>query len=258
MDKFELENGFLDLKINNFLPHIRARYSNDYNLIWKMKGLLDETQNCFVGNDASQTIVFVASSIVNLNELFQSAVLLLEKGLPIPAKILMRTILELSLKIIEALNNDQYIEELIYAFYSEKKSLLKFLDDKQLYHLLSKDKIDKQLQIISQHKNKTGRKSKLTVQELAEKNNLFEAYAIYKIYCAYTHQSLSSIEQVIDFQPQGLHLNGDFRFEDFSFNTKMLLSFTMLPFPALIEKQLLNSSIESNYNLLKQYLESQS
>ena len=98
-------------------------FQNLKNLIWKMKGLLDETQNCFVGNDASQTIVFVASSIVNLNELFQSAVLLLEKGLPIPAKILMRTILELSLKIIEALSNDQYIEELIYAFYSEKKTL---------------------------------------------------------------------------------------------------------------------------------------
>ena len=121
---------------------------------------------------------------------------------------------------------------------------------------MPKDKIDKYLEAISKYKSQIGKQPKRPIDQLAARNNLKEAYAMYKIHCQDTHSSLSSIGKVIDVLPKGIYLNGDFRFDDFSFHIKMLLSFTMLPFPTLIEKQLLNNSIESKYNLLTQRLES--
>ena len=105
-----LVEGFLDFKINECLPKFREEHKEEYNVVIDLMRLFNSLKDKFVGKNASEQDIFLLSSIIELNKLFQSAVLLFERGIPSSSNIIIRTILELSLNIVETVKNKEYIQ----------------------------------------------------------------------------------------------------------------------------------------------------
>lgn len=74
--------------------------------------------------------LYVLSSLTELNELFQSVVLLLERGLKDSAYIIIRSILELIFRIIEVIRNEKFIDTLSlkqqYDKYKKTPNIIKY------------------------------------------------------------------------------------------------------------------------------------
>ena len=75
-----LQDGFLDLKLNAIITAFRREHNAEYAVVFKVVSFLDEAQDCFVGKKVSKQDMFLSASIMELNKLFQSAVLLFERG----------------------------------------------------------------------------------------------------------------------------------------------------------------------------------
>ena len=88
-----LDEGFLDFKINDCLPKFREEHKEEYKVVIDLMQLFNSLKDKFVGKNASEQDIFLLSSIIELNKLFQSAVLLFERGIPSSGNIIIRTIL---------------------------------------------------------------------------------------------------------------------------------------------------------------------
>ena len=78
--RITLQDGFLDLKLNTIITAFRQEHNAEYAVVFKVKSFLDEAQDCFVGKKVSKQDMFLSASIMELNKLFQSAVVLLREG----------------------------------------------------------------------------------------------------------------------------------------------------------------------------------
>ena len=117
-----LVEEFLDFKINERLPKFREEHKEEYKVIINLMQLFNSLKDKFVGKNASEQDIFLLSSIIELNKLFQSAVLLFERGIPSSANIIVRTILELSLNIVETVKNKEHIQEIMLNEIKETRS----------------------------------------------------------------------------------------------------------------------------------------
>ena len=80
-------------------------------------------------------------------------------------------------------------------------------------------------------------------------------YILYREYCNYPHQSLEVIDEIIDYTPDGVNLNGDLRLEDFSKSIAMLISITMISFPKILEHSLIDGILRQQFDLLQKDFE---
>ena len=253
-NNLKLEDGFLDLKLNVAIPVFREEHKSDYLVVLKVKSFLDELQNCFVDKTVSEQDKFLAASIVELNKLFQSAVLLYERGLPESANIVVRSILELSFKIIESVNNKDFLKEMIFDVNSNAIKTLNDIKNNEFYDIVPKDRLNKLLSDC-QHLESQNGKINIRAYNLAQRNKMLREYILYRIYCDYPHQSLKVIDEIVDYTPDGVNLNGDLRLEDFSQSIAMLISITMISFPKILEHSLIDGKLKVQFDLLQKEFE---
>ncbi len=86
--------------------------------------------------------VYLLASIVQLNKLYQSAILLFERGLRESANIIIRTIIEVSFKNIEVMRNIEFINELWLEQQYQNKKCLENIKNKKLFDLIPENKIN--------------------------------------------------------------------------------------------------------------------
>lgn len=247
----KLEDGFLDLKLNEAIVAFRNEYKSEYALIFEIKSFLDEAQEFFLGKTVSKQDMFLSASILELNKLFQSAVLLFERGLPESSNIVIRSILELSFRIVELIRNDDFLKEMILDINSETLSTLKNIKKYELFDLVPQSDFHKLLNDCQQVESKKG-KTDIRASILAKRNGLEKEYIIYRTYCDYTHQSVKVIDENVKIKPDGVKLNGDLRLDDFSESIAMLASITMVPFSKLVEHSLIDKNLKCRFDLLQE------
>ena len=115
-NKIKLTDGFIDLMINENLIKFRNKYKNEYALIRETKNLLECMQHKFIDQDVPINEMYIATALVELNKLFQSAILLFERGLLESGNIIIRSCLELSFKIVELIKNKSFFDDMIHFF----------------------------------------------------------------------------------------------------------------------------------------------
>lgn len=246
----ELENGFLDLKINESISIFREEYKSEYLLILKIKSFLEEVQNCFADKTVSNQDMYLFASIVELGKLFQSAVLLFERGLPESANIIVRSILELNFEIIESIRNADFLKEMILNVNSETLVTLKKIKKKELYDLIPQKHLDDLLNKCQQSRSKSEMPD-VKASKLAERNGLEKEYILYRMCCDYTHQSIKVIDEIVEVMPGGVHLNGDLRLDDFAKSIAMLGSITMISFPKIVQHSLIDENLKHQLGVLQ-------
>ena len=94
-DKNDLDEGFLDLHINDCIAKLRYKYEKEYNVVFELIDIFKILLKSFIGKRVLAKDLFVYSAIIELYKLFQSSVLLLERGLPISARSINRTIISI-------------------------------------------------------------------------------------------------------------------------------------------------------------------
>lgn len=231
-NKISLNDGFFDLKINEQIPQFRNIYKKEYELIRAIKTLFDKVSHNFIGQTITENELYLSTAIVEINKLFQSAVVLFERGLLESGNIIIRSCLELSFKIIELTKNENFVHDMKKEVNSETRSTLNIINEKKLYNLVPKETVDELLSKL----NLKEPKFKINAIQLAEKNDLLDAYIIYRLYCNESHQSMATLSEIQIFDAEGVRLNGNLRLEDFSKAIYMLISVVVIPFPTLIEK----------------------
>jgi hypothetical protein len=219
----KLHNEFLDLKINDFIQGFRESHKDEYKVIFDLLQLMGSVKDEFIGKDATQRDIFLLSSIIELNRLFQTAVVLFERGLPTSANIIIRTILELSLNIVETIKNEDYIEEIIFSEIKEIRATVNIAKEFNRLDLIPPEKIQ-EIQETYDLLAKSNSKKKRSVKDLAQKNGFEVEYLLYKTYCGDTHISASALAKNFNISSLGIDFNAGIRLDDFKYEWKEIIS----------------------------------
>lgn len=220
-------SGFLSTEINDCIPIFRNRFGSEYELIDQINEFYYDLQDCFVGLEATREMVYYLSALTELHKLYQSAILLLERGLDSSANIIMRSAIELSLKLLEAIRNPGQIDAFIAH---DDKEHLKILNDLQKNSDTVVETPVSNGTIPLEVKNY----KHLTARELAERNECGQLYTIYRLLCDDTHQSPDVLSRHIENTENGVLVDAGFQLENFRQTLALLISIVILPIPKLL------------------------
>ncbi len=247
-NEIKLTDGFIDLKINENLLGFRNVHQKEYAIIRETKTLLDSMQREFINQDASKSEMYLVTAIIELNKLFQSAVVLFERGLLESGNIIIRSCLELSFKIVEIIKNKNFVDDMIKELNHETITTLNIIKSNKLYDIVPKLEVKRMLSIY----NTAGTKPKISPFKLAKKNDLMREYILYRLYCNDSHQSIATLSEIQIFEDNGVRLNGNLRLDKFSESVYMLISIIMIPFPTLIDEVFTDDKVKEQYEKLKE------
>ena len=244
-----LPNEFLDFKINECLPKFREEHKEEYKVIFDLIKLFNDIKDMFVGKNASEQDIFLLSSIIELNKLFQSAVLLFERGIPSSANIIIRSILELSLNIVETIKNKEHIQEIIFDEIDKTRRTVNIAKEFNRLDLIPPEKIQ-EIQETYDLLAKNNSKKKKSVKDLAQKNGFEVEYLLYRTYCGNTHLSVSALAQNFNISSCGIDFNAGIRLDDFKYDLRRLISIAIIPVPSLITDYFNDDNLIKKYDLI--------
>lgn len=247
-NEIKLTDGFIDLKINENLLGFRNVHQKEYAIIRETKTLLDSMQREFINQDASKSEMYLVTAIIELNKLFQSAVVLFERGLLESGNIIIRSCLELSFKIVEIIKNKNFVDDMIKELNHETITTLNIIKSNKLYDIVPKLEVKRMLSIY----NTAGAKPKISPFKLAKKNDLMREYILYRLCCNDSQQSIATLSEIQIFEDNGVRLNGNLRLDKFSESVYMLISIIMIPFPTLIDEVFTDDKVKEQYEKLKE------
>lgn len=242
-----LDEGFLDFKINECLPMFREDHKEEYDVIFELFQLLKSIEDKFIGKDASQQCIFLFSAVIEINRLFQSAILLYERGLPTSAKIITRTILELSIKIVEMVKNEEFIQEIMLDGICEARSTAYAAQRYNRTDLISPEIIPEIEEAYnSLKKDKPYKKKK--IEDIAKKNGLDIEYLLYKTYCSSTHISASTLGMNFKQLSAGIVFDAGIQLDNFKNNLRSLIGIVLISIPCLTNEYFNDEELKAQYN----------
>ena len=255
MDDDILIDEYLDLKINDCIIGFRDRYRKEYDVIKEFNAFFRLLQIELGKKGQEKQNVCIMASLNQSHKLYQSAVLLFERGLVESANVLIRTILDLIFKITECIRNEEFVDKLLI---DEKYELIKTLQDikrNSMFDMLPLEKIEKYIEECNKE-IKNHPRPNLKASILATKNGLEKAYILYRFQCDYTHQSASTIGRIIKQTEDGLYIDGDLQLEDFRQSIAWLMSITDIIFPIIIKEYLKSEELQKKHEELVVNIES--
>lgn len=241
------KDEFINLIVNDCIVDFRKQYKDEYFIIKEFIRLLRLCEEEIIIRGVDLKDVYLLASIVQLNKLYQSAILLFERGLRESANIIIRTIIEVSFKNIEVMRNSEFINELWLEQQYQNKKCLESIKNKKLFDLIPENKINELLEKVSKEIN-GNLKPNIRIDKLAEKNKLDKEYILYRLQCNYTHHSNSIIEGIIKNTEEGFFVDGNFQLENFKESVAWLISITLIFLQIFIKEYTKNNKLEETYN----------
>lgn len=249
-----LYNEFLDLEVNEHLPIFREEHKKEYEIIFKLVDLFKDIKDSFVGKTIPQKDLLLMSAIIELNKLFQSAVLLFERGLPESANIIIRTILEVTFNVFDGINNDEHMQQVINKEHNETKRTRNIIKDYKMSKFLPFENDEEQKEI-NGNRNKKNNSFK-SAKQLADTNDLKQEYLLYRTYSSETHMSLSVLTQNFETTPLGVYFDADFRIDNFRDNICILISVVIRPLEFFLENYCEDNTLKTKfYEFMGNYVE---
>lgn len=237
-------SGFLSTEINDCIPIFRNRFASEYELINQINEFCYDLQDRFIGYEATREVVYYLTALTELHKLYQSVILLLERGLDSSANIVMRSAIELSLKFLEAMRNPDQIDAFIAH---DEETHLKISKEFQ-----KNSGIEIEASISNGTFSPDHKKYKhLTTRELAERNDCGPLYTIYRLLCDDTHQSPYVLGQHIEKTENGVLVDAGFQLENFRKSAALLISIVIKPVPKLLCIIPNDDRLEKQYKLIE-------
>lgn len=242
----DLLNEFLDLRINEYLPQFRDDNKEEYEVIMDLLKLLNSIWDNF-NTVTSQKDLFLLSSIIELKRLFQSAVLLFERGIPLSANIIIRSILELSLNIVEIIRNEEYVQDILGDELREANSTVNVAKEINRLDLILPE-ITEGIQKFDDLLEKAKRK-RITVKNLALKNGFGVEYLLYRTYCCNSHISASVLADNFKISPSKITFEDGIQLDNFKIDVSRLISIVIISIPSIIEEYFNDEALKNQFDL---------
>ena len=247
------KDEFIDLIVNDCVKDFRKKYSKEYESIAGFIKIFRMCEHELEKTRTSKQDLYLLSSLTQLNELFQSAVILLERGLKDSAYIILRSILELNFKIIEVARNEEFIDILSLKQQYENRKCLNDIKENKLFDIIPEKEVLDYIEKCNQG-IKGEKEPKFTVRELAEKTGFNKAYVLYRLQCDYTHQTNFIIENKIKITENDFVIDGNFKLDDFKMSIAWLISITSIIFPIILDEYIKNKELKIKFkNFMKQF-----
>ena len=248
-DNRVLEDGYLDLKINQYISNFRKQYENEYLCIKKFNNFLSKLQSEIGKKGVSQQNAFIMASLMEIQKIYCSAILLFERGLPESANILIRTVLELSFKIIETIRNKDFVEDLLLADFYEGLTIINDIEKSKLFDIVSQQKIIELKERYNKEINGKN-KPKTKVNYIVNKNNLQKEYILYRLQCEHSHQSAKVIGDIIKITDKEIYIDGDLRLEEFKTSIAWILSIITIAVEVILKEYLNNDILQKEFDTI--------
>jgi len=101
-----LDQGFLDDKIEPLVNATIKKYSNIFQLVFKINEFCYRCVSSITKNKISEDKLYVSTMLGEIHNSYQSSILLIQRGLANDAQILMRSIFEKAFKLV-AVSKDE-------------------------------------------------------------------------------------------------------------------------------------------------------
>ena len=255
MEEDRLEDGYLDLKINSCIEVFRVRYKDEYECLKEIDSFLYKIQDELIKKGVSQQNTFIMASLVQLQKLYDSSILLFERGLVEAGNTLIRPILELSFKIIEVIKNEEFVEDLLLEEQYENLKLMNDIEEHKLFELVPENQLKEYKEIIEKRIG-ARKRPKTKANQLADKNGLYREYILYRLQCEYVHQSTGVIGRTIKITSDGkIYVDADLQLKDFKTSIAWLLSITTISIGILLKDYIQNEDLIKEYNKIVERFE---
>lgn len=238
---------FIDLIVNECIVGFRQQYENEYKIIEEFIIIFRLCEEEMEKRGVNLQNAYLLAAIMQLNKLYQSTIILFERGLKEPANVVIRTIIELIFKIIAVIRDEDFINKLsLYQQYENKKCLQEIKNYK-LFDMIPENEVDKLIDRCNKEIN-GDKKPDINAYKIAEKNKLNKEYILYRLQCDYTHYSNSVIEEIIKVKENIYSVDGNFQLEDFKKSIAWVIIITATIFPVLCNEYLKNKDLTARYN----------
>ena len=229
-------DGYLSDAFNKNIYNLRNQYKTEYEIADKIGELLYYVAETYCIKGTEQRNVYVTASIIQIYKYYQSSIILLERGLNEAAFSLVRSMIELSFKIIEVIRNKNSLYKIILKEQFEEKSILNYLKEKELYNLVDKETLNKKLEEIDKViEGKKKPKKETSIYTIGDNNELYDAYAVYKYNCDYVHLSTRTIMEKVEFNKDGIFINSNPEFKNFKENINFIITIPLFILPYIVE-----------------------
>lgn len=119
-----LKNGFLDEKMQNKILKVKEKNKNIFDLLYDFNKFSYKIMDNFKGMDATKENQYLLPAFVEVNKLYQSAIIMLEYGLKNSFESLLRNILELWFQMAYVFSNSANVKRLEkYTYYQTLRKL---------------------------------------------------------------------------------------------------------------------------------------
>jgi len=252
MKKNTETDEFIDFIVNECLIEFRNEREDEYQIIYELVNLFRKCEEEFIGLENTRENKFFLSSLTQLNKLYQSAVILFERGLKESGNIIIRSILELSLKVISVIHNEKFLDILLNDESVELKKLLDEIKRNKFFDIIPEEKLNEYIKVCEENID-ANIKEKPKVYKMAYDNNLRKIYTFYRLQSDYTHQNTNIVARIVKDTDKICYVDGNFQLEDFKFSIAYLISITIIIFPVIINDHLKNDTLNHQYILFMEH-----
>lgn len=223
MKKQILSDGFLDNNMYDHVNNFRIQYKSEYEIILEFNRYMFKLIDKLLYKGSSQQNLFIIASIVEMHKFYQSSVILLERGLPECANSLIRTMLDLLIKIIEVVRNKGSVDTLLLNADYESLNIIDYLYNNKTFGMISEKHL---IEMINNKKAQiNGKKNpRLKTKELAEKNKVMDMYMLFRLESDYTHLSTDVIGRIIKTNDKGYYIDENLILDNFKMDVALSIS----------------------------------
>lgn len=209
------ENGILDEQQKPIFEAYKKEHQKVFDLLYEYNKLCCKIINSYTGIEVTEEKLYIFPAFVEIHKIYQSAILMLEYGVPNSAENLLRSMFELMLKMLYVFKEENNIKRLKMKNYSEALSQILYIENNTLYEIVPKDYIDKYKTQLEESKNeliKQGVKNAPNIYDMCVELGLTAEYSYYKYLCDFTHTSFYLISSMNVEMENSVIING---YEDY-------------------------------------------
>lgn len=254
MERYVLKDGFLDLGMNEHIINHRRQYKKEYGVIINFNEYIFKMINILLAKGTNKQNMFIIASVVEMHKFYQSAVLLLERGLPESANSLIRTMIDLLIKLIEVIRVPKSVDTLLLNADYETKNILKYLYQNELFDIVPKEELEVFIRE-NEKRIKTEKNPRIKTKDLAEKNNVIKMYTLFRFQSDYTHLSTDIIGRVIKTNDEGYYIDESLMLNNFKMDIGLAISIISTMIEFVLNEYMNNELLVNEYKKLGESFE---
>lgn len=257
MNEGDFNYSFLDVQMNERVNNLRKKHKSEYEIINEFNLFFYKLLDKVIKKGKTEQNLYILVSIVEMHKFYQSSIILFERGLYEAGNSLIRTMVDILIKIVEVIRHEDSVEKLKVNEYYEVQNMLNYIYVNKLYSFDSEKDLSEILEKVKE-KTKSKENPRIKTKDLAENNKMKDAYMIFKYKSEYTHLSTSVMEKIIQEDDEGhCYIKEEIVLDNFREDIAFSISIVCSMIEYILREYIKDADIETIYKKLSAKYESE-